>query len=74
MIAVSTAGARTGAHVDGQTVIELETATEPRRRTGRLVVRGALAELGITDDDLSTQSYTDCVAATRGTLQSSPTR
>jgi adenylate cyclase class 2 len=52
--------------LDEQTFIELETAAETDDVPAALsVVRAVLAELDITDQDLSTQSYTSRVAAAR---------
>lgn len=52
--------------LDGQTFIEVETTAEPDDVPAALaVVRGVLADLGIGDQDLSTESYTDRVAARR---------
>jgi adenylate cyclase class 2 len=52
--------------LDGQVFIELETMAEPDDVTGALaVVRAVLADLGITDRDAVTDSYTDMVAAHR---------
>lgn len=54
--------------LDGQLFIELETTTEPSDVPAALrVVRAVLAGLGVTDDDLSSESYTDRVAARRET-------
>lgn len=50
----------------GQQFIEVETITGPDDVPAALrVVRGVLTDLGITDADLSTTSYTDRVAARR---------
>lgn len=52
--------------LDGQTFLELETMAEPDDLANALsVVRAVLGELGVTDDELSTESYTDRVAARR---------
>lgn len=52
--------------LDGQTFIELETIAEPDDVDAALqVVRAVLGELGVTDADLTTESYTDRVAARR---------
>lgn len=52
--------------LDGQTFLELETMAEPDDLAAALsVVRAVLDELGVTDDELSTESYTDLVAARR---------
>jgi adenylate cyclase class 2 len=54
----------------GQTFIELETLTDPDDVDAALeVVRSTLRELGIEDNDLTTQAYTDAVAARRGDVQ-----
>ncbi len=53
--------------LDG-TFIEIETlADEDDVRTALHVVRNALAELGVRDDDLTTEQYTDAVMRRRGT-------
>ncbi|HKS48073.1 MAG TPA: class IV adenylate cyclase [Amycolatopsis sp.] len=53
--------------LDGQQFLELETMADPDDVPAALgTVRGVLADLGITDADLSTESYTDRVAARRG--------
>jgi adenylate cyclase, class 2 len=50
-----------------QTFIELETLTDPDDVDAALeVVRSTLRELGIEDNDLTTQAYTDAVATRRG--------
>ncbi|GAA1249696.1 hypothetical protein GCM10009676_40250 [Prauserella halophila] len=50
----------------GQTFLEVETAAEPHDVDAALdVVRSVLVDLGVADADLSTQSYTDRVAAQR---------
>ncbi|SDY47174.1 adenylate cyclase, class 2 [Amycolatopsis xylanica] len=50
----------------GQTFLELETLVEPEHvDTALKVIRAVLHDLGVTDDDLSTQSYTRRVAALR---------
>jgi adenylate cyclase, class 2 len=52
--------------LDGQTFVEVETMAEPDDvPTALAVVRGVLLELGVTDEDLTTESYTDRVAARR---------
>ena len=54
----------------GQTFIELETLTDPDDADDALgVVRSILRELGIADNDLTTQAYTDAVATQRGAAQ-----
>lgn len=54
----------------GQTFIELETLADPDDvDTALEVVRPVLHELGIEEDDLTTQTYTDAVAAQRSTAQ-----
>ncbi|MEU2033541.1 class IV adenylate cyclase [Nocardia amamiensis] len=51
--------------LDG-TFIELETSAQESELTEALgVVRDTLHQLGITDDDLTTEQYTDAVLATR---------
>lgn len=51
-----------------QTFIELETMAEDGEVDAALhVVRTVLAELGISENDLTTETYTDAVAARRGT-------
>jgi len=53
--------------LDGQVFIELETMAEADDVTAALdVVRAVLADLGVTDQDAVTDSYTDMVAARRG--------
>ena len=49
------------------TFIEVETAaaTEDDLQPALAAVRAALADLGITEDDLTTELYTDAVAAAR---------
>ncbi|ABD94166.1 unknown [Streptomyces phage mu1/6] len=48
------------------TFIEVETAAaEGDLPSALVVVRAALADLGITEDDLTTELYTDAVAAAR---------
>jgi adenylate cyclase class 2 len=43
--------------LDGQTLIELETGAEPDDASAALqVVRGVLIELGVSEDDLTTES------------------
>lgn len=55
--------------LDGQTFLEVETTAEPDDVPAALeVIRGVLSELGIGEDDLSTHSYTDRVAAQRASL------
>ncbi|MFD8496438.1 class IV adenylate cyclase [Amycolatopsis sp. NPDC059657] len=50
----------------GQTFLELETIVEPEHVTEALTaIRAVLHDLGITDEDLSTESYTRRVAARR---------
>lgn len=52
--------------LDGQTFIEVETTAEPNDVPAALdVVRGVLVDLGIGQQDLTTESYTDRVAAHR---------
>ncbi|WP_236789647.1 class IV adenylate cyclase [Amycolatopsis sp. GM8] len=52
--------------LDGQTFLELETQAEPEDVEAALqLIRLLLAEFGVTDDDLTSESYTDRVAATR---------
>jgi adenylate cyclase class 2 len=52
--------------LDGQTFIELETVAEPDDVSAALqVVRDVLAGLGVGEHDLTTESYTDRVAASR---------
>ncbi|MFD5467595.1 class IV adenylate cyclase [Kitasatospora sp. NPDC127059] len=53
--------------LDDATFIEVETAapTEDDLPSALVVVRAALADLGITEDDLTTELYTDAVAAAR---------
>jgi adenylate cyclase class 2 len=54
----------------GQTFIELETLADPGDVEAALdLVRSVLRELGIEDSDLTTQAYTDAVAARRGAAQ-----
>ena len=54
----------------GQTFIELETLADPDDVDAALeVVRSVLRELGIEEGDLTTQAYTDAVAAQRSTAQ-----
>jgi len=54
----------------GQTFIELETLADPGDVDAALdLVRSVLRELGIEDSDLTTQAYTDAVAARRGAAQ-----
>lgn len=54
----------------GQTFLELETRTDPSDLHAALdVVRSVLRELGIEEDDLTTQAYTDAVATQRGAPQ-----
>jgi adenylate cyclase, class 2 len=54
----------------GQTFIEMETIADPDDVDAALdVVRSVLRELGIEDSDLTTQAYTDAVAAQRDTAQ-----
>lgn len=54
----------------GQTFLELETLTDPDDADDALdVVRSILRELGIEDNDLTTQAYTDAVATQRGAAQ-----
>lgn len=49
-----------------QTFIELETAAEPEDVTAALAdLRAVLADLGITDSDLTRETYTSRVAAAR---------
>lgn len=53
-----------------QTFIELETLTDPDDVDAALeVVRSTLRELGIEDNDLTTQAYTDAVTTRRGAIQ-----
>lgn len=53
--------------LENQTFIELETIAEPDDVDAALgVVRGVLSELGIESGDLTTEAYTDAVAARRG--------
>jgi adenylate cyclase class 2 len=53
--------------LENQTFIELETIAEPDDVDAALgVVRGVLGELGIESGDLTTEAYTDAVAARRG--------
>ncbi len=50
-----------------QTFIELETLADPDDVNAAVdVVRSVLRELGIEDSDLTTQAYTDAIAARRG--------
>lgn len=52
--------------LDGQTFIELETITEADDVNAALdVVRSALGELGISQHDLTTETYTDAVTGQR---------
>lgn len=52
--------------LDGQVFVELETQAGPDDVEAALrVVRAVLTDLGITDDDLTTESYTNRVAARR---------
>ncbi len=52
--------------LDGQTFIELETMTEADKLDAALdVVRSVLRELGISEDDLTTETYTEAVATQR---------
>ncbi|MDQ3764485.1 MAG: class IV adenylate cyclase [Actinomycetota bacterium] len=54
----------------GQTFIELETIADPDDVDTALdLVRSVLRELGIDDSDLTTQAYTDAIAARRGAVQ-----
>jgi len=54
----------------GQTFIELETIADRDDVDAALdVVRSVLRELGIEDSDLTTQAYTNAVAAQRGAAQ-----
>jgi adenylate cyclase, class 2 len=54
----------------GQTFIELETVANPDDVDAALdLVRSVLRELGIEDSDLTTQAYTDAVAARKGATQ-----
>ena len=56
--------------LEGQTFLELETMAEPDDLPAALtVVRAVLDDLGITNKDLTTQSYTDRVAAQRATTR-----
>lgn len=53
--------------LEGQTFIELETmANDDEVEAALAVVRTALSELGTDGDDLTTEAYTDAVAARRG--------
>lgn len=50
----------------GETFVEVETVAEANEvDAGLAVVRGVLAELGITSEDFTTEQYTDAVAARR---------
>lgn len=50
--------------LEGQTFLELETQAEPDDVPAVLtVVREVFTQLGLTEQDLSTESYTDRVAA-----------
>ncbi|OLF07116.1 adenylyl cyclase [Actinophytocola xinjiangensis] len=50
----------------GRTFLELETITEPDDLSDALTaLRAVLGELGVTDQELITDSYTDLVAASR---------
>ena len=52
--------------LDGQHFIELETIVPDEQLDQALAdVRAVLAELGVEDDDLTTEQYTDAVAAAR---------
>lgn len=52
--------------LDGQTFIELETMAEADDvNTALDAVRAVLRELGVGEDDLTTEAYTDAVAARR---------
>jgi adenylate cyclase, class 2 len=52
--------------LDGQTFLELETMADPEDLADALsVVHAVLGELGVTDHELSSESYTDRVAARR---------
>lgn len=52
--------------LDGQTFLELETMAERDDVPAALdTLRSTLAGLGVTDDDLTTQTYTSRVAAAR---------
>jgi adenylate cyclase, class 2 len=54
--------------LDGQTFLELETMTAPSQVPAALtVLHAVLSELDVTDDDLSSESYTDRIAARRRT-------
>jgi adenylate cyclase class 2 len=54
------------AELDGQTFIELETMAEPDDLKAALAsVRAVLDDLGVTEDDAVTESYTDMVANAR---------
>ncbi|MGH3693595.1 MAG: hypothetical protein ACRDRX_06300 [Pseudonocardiaceae bacterium] len=54
----------------GQTFIELETLADAGDVDAASdIVRSVLRELGIEDSDLTTQAYTDAVAAQRGAAQ-----
>lgn len=51
----------------GQTFLELETRADPDDLDAALeVVRSVLRELGVKESDLTTQAYTDAVAAQKG--------
>lgn len=52
--------------LDGQTFLELETMAEPDDvPAAHIVLRAVLSELGVGLQDLTTESYTDRVAARR---------
>ncbi|MGF1425098.1 class IV adenylate cyclase [Kitasatospora sp. LaBMicrA B282] len=52
--------------LDGKTFIEVETSTDEAGLAEALdTIRGVLRELGITEDDFTTEMYTDAVAAAR---------
>ena len=52
--------------LDGQTFLELETMVEPDDvAAAHAVLRRVLGELGVSPHDLTTESYTDRVAARR---------
>jgi adenylate cyclase, class 2 len=52
--------------LEGQTFIELETMTDADEVDAALdIVRSVLRELGVSEHDLTTETYTDAVAAQR---------
>jgi adenylate cyclase, class 2 len=52
--------------VDAGTYLEVETAAEPEEVTAALIaVRAVVAELGVGEDELTTDTYTDAVRSAR---------